>query len=198
MNPHNPINNKKRNHRRAALCAALLFVLCAGLFGCGPGAGASSGGSGGQSAAVAASSASASGGAGNCTLEIDCKTLLANKDKLDPSKASLVPADGVLLAERKVAFTDGETVFDVLARVCKDEKLQMESAGGAVSGGAYVEGIGNIYEFDAGPESGWRYSVNGEYPGQSSSLQEVKDGDAICWRYTCDLGADVGAGEAQK
>ena len=137
------------------------------------------------------------GGAGNCTLEIDCKTLLSHMDALPSSKVSLVPADGVMLAERKVAFKDGETVFDVLARVCKEDKLQMESAG-AVTVGAYVKGIGNIYEFDAGPASGWRYSVNGDYPGQSSSLQKVADGDAICWRYTCNLGADVGAGETQK
>ena len=28
----------------------------------------------------------------------------------------------------------------------------------------YVEGIGNLYEFDCGSESGWMYKVNGWFP----------------------------------
>ena len=183
----NPKKNNNRSLRRAVLCAALLFVLCVGFVGCGgTGDTAPAGGGSGGSASDPANNTSAGGGSGSCTLEIDCKALLADKDKLNPSKASLVPADGVLLAERKVALRDGETVFDVLASVCKEEKLPMDSTGGAASGGAYVQGIGNLYEFDAGPESGWRYSVNGTYPGQSSSLQKVKNGDVICWSYTLD------------
>ena len=210
MAPRKIPNYKNRTPFRAVLCTALLVVLCAGLFGCGGAADATgTAGVTGNSAAVVvdnsaagasggSSVANASGGSGRCTIEIDCKTLLDHRDQLKSSKVSLVPADGILLAEQTVAFKNGETVFDVLARVCKDGKLPMEFTGAAVSGGAYVEGIGNLYEFDAGPGSGWRYSVNGDYPGQSSSLQKLKNGDAICWRYTCDLGADVGASGAQK
>ena len=33
-----------------------------------------------------------------------------------------------------------------------------------LTGGAYIEGIGNLYEFDCGSVSGWMYRVNGEFP----------------------------------
>ena len=55
-----------------------------------------------------------------------------------------------------------------------------------------MEGIGNLYEFDAGPLSGWTYTVNGAFVGLGSSQVAVKSGDVICWMYTCDLGKDVG------
>ena len=50
----------------------------------------------------------------------------------------------------------------------------------------------NIYEFDVGKLSGWMYAVNGWYPNYGCSQYLLEDGDEICWRYTCDLGADVG------
>ena len=33
----------------------------------------------------------------------------------------------------------------------------------------YVEGINQLYEFDCGKNSGWMYSVNGEYPNYGAS-----------------------------
>ena len=58
---------------------------------------------------------------------------------------------------------------------------------------AYIEGINNLYEFDCGELSGWIYSVNGDYPSYGCALYKLKDGDAVMWQYTCDLGADIGA-----
>ena len=55
----------------------------------------------------------------------------------------------------------------------------------------YVEGINNLYEFDCGERSGWMYSVNGEFLNYGSSAVEIKSGDRIQWRYTCDLGEDL-------
>ena len=57
----------------------------------------------------------------------------------------------------------------------------------------YIEGIGNIYEFDCGPQSGWMFSVNGIYPGLGCSAYTLADDDVILFNYTCDLGADLGA-----
>ena len=59
---------------------------------------------------------------------------------------------------------------------------------------AYVEGINNLYEFDVGSLSGWMYNVNGWYPNYGCSRYQVKDGDVVEWRYTCDLGYDLGSG----
>ena len=57
---------------------------------------------------------------------------------------------------------------------------------------AYIEGIGNIYEFDCGELSGWLYKVNGNFPSYGCSRYKLKPGDKVEWVYTCDLGNDVG------
>ena len=115
-----------------------------------------------------------------CTVSISCAAILENLDRLNAEKADLIPADGVLLAPTAVEFTEGENVFDVLKRVCYQS--------------AYIEGIGNLYEFDCGEGSGWMYRVNGEFPNYGCSRYTLADGDTVEWVYTCDFGADVGGG----
>ena len=61
-----------------------------------------------------------------CTISISCATILNNMDKCDESKRGLVPADGVILPAVTVTFSQGESVFDVLQRVCKERKIPME------------------------------------------------------------------------
>ena len=111
---------------------------------------------------------------------------------MDDAKRALVPQSGVLLATRTVSFQEGETVFDVLKRTCRQNGIQMEFTMTPVYGSAYIEGIGNLYEFDGGPLSGWMYSVNGTYPNVGCSSCALHNGDVIVWRYTCDLGGDIG------
>ena len=123
-----------------------------------------------------------------CTISISCATILNNKDKLDPAKEGLVPSNGVILSSREVTFEEGETVYDVLKRVCMENGIHMEQSGG------YIEGINNIYEFDCGELSGWIYSVNGWFQNYGSNSYTLKDNDVINWVYTCDLGYDVGGG----
>jgi hypothetical protein len=89
-------------------------------------------------------------------------------------------------------FYEGETVFDVLQREMINEKIHFEFSNNPVYNAAYVEGIGNLYEFDCGSLSGWTYSVNGWFPNYGCSRYLVSEGDRIEWLYTCDLGEDVG------
>ena len=127
-----------------------------------------------------------------CTISIDCKTILDNLHDLRASKADYVPADGWILYKSTVEFEQGDTVFDVLKRVTKAAGIQMESKWTPMYNSYYVEGINQLYEFDCGERSGWMYSVNGWYPNYGCSSYELKAGDKIEWRYTCDLGSDVG------
>ena len=127
-----------------------------------------------------------------CTVSISCATLLEDPDRLDAEKADLVPADGVLLAPAAVEFTEGESVFDVLKRVCRENKIHMEFSETPLYQSAYIEGIGNLYEFDCGEGSGWMYRVNGEFPNVGCSRYTLQSGDTVEWVYTCDFGADVG------
>ena len=133
-------------------------------------------------------------GTGVCTISISCATILDNMDVLDPEKTELVPPDGWILPVQSVTFTEGESVFDVLSRVCRENGIHMEFSNTPIYNSAYIEGIGNLYEFDTGNLSGWMYRVNGWFPNYGCSRYRVSDGDTIEWVYTCDLGYDVGGG----
>lgn len=127
-----------------------------------------------------------------CTFSIECSTILNNLDMLDPEKLEMVPSNGVILAKTTVTFYEGESVYDVLQRVCKDYGIHMEASWTPIYNSAYVEGIHNLYEFDCGNLSGWMYRVNGWYPNYGCSRYQLQQGDVVEWRYTCDLGEDVG------
>lgn len=128
-----------------------------------------------------------------CTITIRCDTILDNLDNLDDGKEAYVPANGTILATSSVEFEDGETVFDVLNRVCEYAGIQIEYSWTPMYNSYYIEGINNLYEFDCGNESGWMYKVNGWFPNYGCSGYYLEDGDNIVWCYTCNgLGADVG------
>lgn len=127
-----------------------------------------------------------------CTFSIECSTILNNLEDLDPDKLELVPSDGVILPPTTVTFNEGESVFDVLQRVCKENNIHLESSWTPIYNSAYIEGIHNLYEFDCGNLSGWTYRVNGWYPNYGCSRYQLVQGEVVEWRYTCDLGKDVG------
>ena len=131
-----------------------------------------------------------------CTFTITCSTILDNMDDLDPEKVELVPKDGIIFKKQKIQFKEGESVFDVLKRVCKDNKIHMESSWTPMYNSAYIEGINNLYEFDCGSLSVWMYKVNEWFPNYGCSRYELKNGDDVVWCYTCNLGYDVGGGYA--
>ncbi|NMA93133.1 MAG: DUF4430 domain-containing protein [Clostridiales bacterium] len=131
-----------------------------------------------------------------CTISISCSTINDNISWLDPEKVELVPEDGWILPATEVVFYEGESVFNVLWRTCKQNGIHMEFENTPIYNSAYIEGINNIYEFDCGELSGWMYKVNEWFPNYGSSRYQLKDGDVICWVYTCNLGFDVGGGYA--
>lgn len=122
-----------------------------------------------------------------CTVEIRCDRLVEEKTALAEEKRALVPPDGVLLSARAVALEDGDMAFDALRRSCEAAGIALEYSYTPLYGSYYVEGIGNLYEFDAGEQSGWLYAVNGEEMAQSSSATRLADGDAVIWYYTTAL-----------
>ena len=128
-----------------------------------------------------------------CTIEIRCNTILDNMGSLKSGKEGYVPSSGKILSTTKVSFDDGDTVFDVLKKVCSKSGIQLEYSWTPLYNSYYIEGIQNLYEFDCGSESGWMYKVNGWFPNYGCSSYTLKNGDTIVWCYTCKgLGADVG------
>ena len=128
-----------------------------------------------------------------CSISIVCSTVLDHLDWLTPGKEDILPAGGVMLSATQVEPQEGETVFSLLQRVTRENGIPMEASFTPGTGSAYVEGIGNLYEFDCGQRSGWLYFVNGISQGYSCSEYTLKPGDRVEWVYTCDLGQDVGA-----
>ena len=127
-----------------------------------------------------------------CTIEIRCDTVMDTSVLENEAVIPYLPEDGVILAATEVEYTPGETVFDVLLRVTRDNDIQFEFREDALYSGAYVEGINYLYELDAGALSGWMYKVDEQFPNYGCGRYEVEDGDVIVWLYTCDLGLDVG------
>ena len=136
------------------------------------------------------------GGSITVTVSISCATILDNMDLCDADKKELVPEDGWILKPVSVEAQEGESAFSLLQRVCKDKKIHMEFSMTPIYNSAYIEGIGNLYEFDVGKESGWMFRVNDWFPNYGCSRYVLKDGDTVEWVYTCDLGKDVGGGQA--
>ena len=130
------------------------------------------------------------------TISIRCDTILDNYDDLDPALRSeeFIPPDGVILPPTEYVLRPGDTVFDILDRAVRNNKIQMEYQGADQNsyGSVYIQGIHYLYEFSCGHLSGWMDRVDGEFPNYGCSKYELKHGQIIEWIYTCDLGKDIG------
>ena len=126
-----------------------------------------------------------------CTISISCSTILNNMSSCEPGKVDIIPKDGWILKPTEVYFTEGETVFDVLERVCRENNIPVESSFNPMYNAAYIEGISNIYEFDVGQLSGWKYRVDGVFSNFGCSLYKLTNGQNIEWLYTCNMGDDL-------
>ena len=127
-------------------------------------------------------------------LTIRCDTIPDHWEDLDPALRyeEYVPSDGVILARTEYVLRDGDSVYDILDRAVRHNKIQMECIYTQNYGSIYVQGINHLYEFSCGELSGWMYMVNGVFPNYGCSKYTLSDGDEIVWCYTCDLGRDVG------
>ena len=163
------------------------------------GANANNGGNSGAGSGTGSGSGSSSGGSSAyvpeekmfATIEIRCDTILNNMQNLAAGKDIFVPSNGSILRTTEVEFTEGESVFDVLKRVCDYTGIQLEYSYFPIYESHYIEGINNLYEFDCGDASGWTYKVNGWKPNYGVTQYSLSDGDAISFSYTCDYGNDV-------
>ena len=131
-------------------------------------------------------------------LSIECGVLLKpeNWNKLaDGLKdEKYVPEDGVILAETKYLLRSGDTVFKLLSRAARYNKIPLVHQGASrnIYNSVYIQGINHLFERSCGDLSGWVYYVNGVSPGLGCGEYKPKDKDKIEWKYTCDIGNDTG------
>lgn len=122
-----------------------------------------------------------------CTLSVRCDSVLSNLDMLKNGKADIIPDDGIIFDEQSVTICDGDSVFDILHRELKKNNIHFEFVETPMYNSVYIEGIGNLYEFDCGNFSGWLYKVNGVQPTYGCSQYIVQNGDKIELIYSCNL-----------
>ena len=126
-----------------------------------------------------------------CTVEIRCDTVLSQQER--PFN---IPRDGVILPPTPVKFTQGESAYDVLRRVCKAAGISLDYSYYPMVSGYYITEIAGLCSHDYGPGSGWLFKVNGWFPNYGASKHEVEDGDVIVWMYSCEGGGtDLGREE---
>ena len=98
------------------------------------------------------------------------------------------PNGRTYLSKTAYEFKEGETAYSLLLRTGLDVKSRRSEYG------IYVEAIEGLGEFDEGSGSGWMYRIDGEFPGYSSALYDLRAEEYVEWLYTRDLGEDVGGG----
>ncbi|MFF2482405.1 S-layer homology domain-containing protein [Paenibacillus sp. NPDC058071] len=117
----------------------------------------------------------------------EISTIQLSIDKLTINK-------GYVISPTTVEFTPGETVWDVLRRELDKRGIDYEYSFSDKYNSVYVESIAGDGEFVHGSGSGWMYSVNNGYPSYGASRYTLQQGDNVKWRYTTNLGKDVGGG----
>lgn len=117
----------------------------------------------------------------NCTVTIDCSVILNNMGNLTDGKEAYVPSSGYILKDYSLKAKQGESVYSLLKRACDENNIPLNATDSGF--GKYVYGINNLDQKDCGSESGWKYSVNGIYPGRSCDAEKIKSNTKIVWKY---------------
>ncbi|GLX68066.1 S-layer homology domain-containing protein [Paenibacillus glycanilyticus] len=123
-----------------------------------------------------------SGGGG--TTPQPTKKVTMSIDKLTINK-------GYVVAPTSIELRKGDTVWTLFKRILDSQHIAYDYDYYSEYNSVYVKSIAGDGEFDHGEGSGWKYNVNGVYPGFGASQYVLKDGDVIQWRYTTNLGADL-------
>ena len=104
--------------------------------------------------------------------------------------------EGYVLEKTAVDLSENDTVWDVTRRIMDENGIAYEYTG--AGNNVYISSIDGDGEFDHGSRSGWMYSVNGTYPDVGCNAYDLDDGDVVKWRYTTELGDDIGGGNPDK
>ncbi len=80
------------------------------------------------------------------------------------------------MGSKTVTLKKGATVRDALGKM-----------GVSVRGTSYVTSINGLAEFSCGSTSGWKYSVDGTFPGKACNTYKLNGGEVVRWVYVLDV-----------
>ena len=117
----------------------------------------------------------------HCTITIQCREILSHRDRLKDGYEDYVPDSGYIVKNYSVKYENGDTVFTVLQRTCRENGIKMGAK--ATAFGMYVYSINYLPEKACGGTSGWTYYVDGNFPNVSVDNYPLHGGEAIEFRY---------------
>ena len=124
--------------------------------------------------------------AATVSFDIQCTSIIDHRELWRDGLGEVIPESGYFYRGHQ-EISAGDTVYDVLKRVCSKNDIALDAEYTPLFGSYYIKGIGNLYEFDCGSESGWKYTVNDKYADVSSSSYTLKKGDHVVFVYDCRL-----------
>lgn len=116
-----------------------------------------------------------------CMITIQCREILSHRDRLKEGYEDYVPDSGYIVKNYSVKYENGDTVFTVLQRTCRENSIKMGAKSTAF--GMYVYSINYLPEKACGGTSGWTYYVDGNFPNVSVDNYPLHGGEAIEFRY---------------
>jgi len=96
--------------------------------------------------------------------------------------------DEIWVNEASAVLPDDATAWDAVKKVLVANSLSYEADSSSL--GVYISSVNGLAEFDEGPNSGWKYSVNGTAPGVSIGSYPLSDGDEIVLYYITDYSTE--------
>lgn len=88
------------------------------------------------------------------------------------------------IARTGITLPAGSTALDAIRYSLGVNGISYESSTGSM--GTYISSVKGLAAMDNGTNSGWMYTVNGNYPNVSVGEKTLKDGDAVVFHYTDD------------
>lgn len=120
----------------------------------------------------------------NCTVTIDCSNISGNGALTaagNPQLEAYAANPTILSVNINVSDTndDGRVgVDEAIKQACDAYGIQYE-----FKSSSYLSGMNYLYEFDAGPNSGWMYKVNGRVPNKGCNSYYLKGSEDVLWYY---------------
>ena len=120
----------------------------------------------------------------NCTVTIDCSSISGNGALTaagNPQLEAYAANPTILSANINVSDTndDGKVgVDEAIKQACDAYGIQYE-----FKSSSYLSGMNYLYEFNAGPNSGWMYKVNDRVPNKGCNSYYLNGSEDVLWYY---------------
>ena len=90
-----------------------------------------------------------------------------------------VKVEGVhtVMMSGEVELSENASVYDALVKLASKNNKKVSGSS------SYITGIGDLYEKDYGPLSGWMYKVNGTSPQKGAGSYKLSNNDQVLWYY---------------